>query len=63
MKEQAVLVMRGKRLIYEECSASEALHSPHSLVMYTKGIAVKYFIIRKIDGKHVEKKKIMKARN
>lgn len=48
MREEMIVQLRDRKLVYEECSHGEALHSKYTLVMYMDKRAIKYFRLKEV---------------
>ena len=48
MREEMIVQLRDRKLIYEECSHGEVLESKHTLVMYMNKKVIKYFRLKEV---------------
>lgn len=48
MREEMIVQLRDKKLVYEECSADEFFRSKHTFVMYLNGNPIKHFKLKEV---------------
>ena len=48
MREEMIVQLRDRKLVYEDCSPDEALRSKHIFIMYMNGKPIKYFRLKEV---------------